>query len=93
MRGGSTAVVRVIRMLTPRSREAARWKRAISNPSMPNAFTTRKPEIVSCRISEMSFQRRSDVSLEARSRCPSRSRGWRASGIPTRERSARRQSM
>ncbi len=67
MRGGRTAVVRAIRMFTLRRREAARRKRPISKPSIPKAFTTRKPEIVSCRISEMSFQRRSDVSFEARS--------------------------
>ena len=67
--------MRVMRMLTASSRAPARRKRPISKPSMPNAFTTRKPEIVSCRISEMSFQRRSDVSFEARSRWPSRSSG------------------
>ena len=56
-------MVRVIRMFTWKRREAARRKRAVSKPSMPKAFTTRKPEIVSCRISEMSRHRRSDVSL------------------------------
>ncbi len=68
MSGGRTAVVRVIRMFTWKRREAARRKRAVSKPSMPKAFTTLNPEIVSCRISVMSRQRRSDVSLEAR-RC------------------------
>jgi hypothetical protein len=52
-----------------------------------------KPEIVSCRISEMSRQRRSDVSFEARSRRPRRISGWNASGIATSEISARRQSL
>ena len=66
MSGGSTAVVRVIRMFTWKRREAARRKRAVSKPSMPKALTTLKPEIVSCRISEMSRHRRSDVSLDAR---------------------------
>ena len=70
MSGGSTAVVRVMRMFTCKSRAAARRKRPISNASIPNAFTTRKPEIVSCRISEMSRQRRSDVSFETRRRRP-----------------------
>ena len=75
MRGGSTAVARVIRMFTWNRRAAARRKREVSNPSMPNAFTTRKPEIVSCRISEMSRHRRSDVSLLARTCRPRRTRG------------------
>ena len=55
-----------MRMFTWKSRWAAPRKRPISNVSIENALTTRKPEIVSCRISEMSRQRRSDVSLEAR---------------------------
>ena len=59
-------MVRVIRMFTWKRREAARRKRPVSNPSMPKAFTTLNPEIVSCRISEMSRHRRSDVSLDAR---------------------------
>ena len=86
-------MVRVMRMFTASRRPLARRKRRISKPSMPNAFTTRKPEIVSCRISEMSFQRRSDVSFELRSRCPSRSSGPSASGMPTSDRIASRQSM
>jgi hypothetical protein len=53
-------------MFTWSRRWAARRKRAVSNPSMPKALTTRKPEIVSWRISEMSRQRRSEVSLEER---------------------------
>ena len=73
--GGRTAVVRVILMFTVKSRHAARRKRAISKPSIANAFTTRKPEIVSCRISEMSRHRRSDVSLDARRWRPSRTSG------------------
>ena len=79
------AVVRVMRMFTPKRRADARRKREISKPSMPKAFTTRKPEMVSCRISEMSRQRRSDVSLLARRRRPSRTRGRKARGMPTRE--------
>ena len=75
MRGGRIAVVRVIRMFTVKSRHAARRKRAISKPSMAKAFTTANPEIVSCRISEMSRQRRSDVSLDARRCRPSRTSG------------------
>ena len=91
--GGRIAVVRVIRMFTPRRRAAARRNRPISKPSMPKAFTTRKPEIVSCRISEMSFQRRRDVSFDARSFWPSRSSGWSASGMPKSDRTASPQSM
>ena len=68
MSGGSTAMVRVMRMLTWKRREAARRKREVSKPSIPKAFTTGKPEIVSCRISEMSRHRRSEVSELAR-RC------------------------
>ncbi len=41
----------------------------------------------------MSFQRLSDVSFEARSLCPSRRSGTTASGIPTSDRIARRQSI
>ena len=84
--------MRVIRMFTLSRREAARRKRPISKPSMPKALTTRKPEIVSCRISEMSFQRRSDVSFEARSFCPRRSSRCRTTGRPTSESVASRQS-
>ncbi len=69
------AVVRVMRRFTWRRRAAARRKRSISNDSMANAFTMRKPEIVSWRISVMSRQRRSDVSLEERRWRPSRTRG------------------
>ena len=87
------AVVRVIRMFTPKSRADARRKREISKPSMAKAFTTRKPEMVSCRISEMSRQRRSEVSLLARSRRPSRNNGRKARGMPTSEMRASRQSM
>jgi hypothetical protein len=82
-----------MRMLTASSRAEARRKRAFSKPSMPNALTTRKPEIVSCRISEMSFQRRSDVSFEARSLRPRRSSGSITSGSPTSDSVASRQSM
>ena len=71
MIGGMIAEVRVMRMFTWKSRWAARRKRPISNASIENALTTRKPEMVSCRISEMSRQRRSEVSLEARRRRPS----------------------
>ncbi len=80
-------------MLTWKSREVARRKRASSKGSMPKALTTRKPEMVSCRISEMSRQRRSDVSFEARSLRPKRTRGMTATGMPTRAMRARRQSM
>ncbi len=85
--------MRVIRMFTLNSRAAALRKRAISKPSIPKAFTTQKPEMLSCRISEMSRQRRSEVSFEARSRCPKRISKWKAGGIPTRANRARRQSM
>ena len=84
--------MRAMRMFTLRRREAARRKRPISKPSIPNAFTTRNPEIVSCRISEMSFHRRSEVSFEARSLWPRRSSRWRTTGSPTSESVASRQS-
>ena len=93
MSGGRNAVWRVTLMLTWKSRLAARRKRAISKPSMPKAFTTRKPEIVSCRISEMSRQRRSDVSLEARRCRPSHTSGYSAAGITKSEKTASFQSF
>ena len=68
-------MARVIRMLTWNRREAARRKRAVSKGSMPKALTTRKPEIVSWRISEMSRHRRSEVSLLERTCRPSRTSG------------------
>ncbi len=85
--------MRVMRMFTARSRAPARRKRPISKPSIPNAFTTPKPEIVSCRISEMSFQRRSDVSFDTRRRRLIRSSRTITNGMPTSDSSASRQSM
>jgi hypothetical protein len=93
MSGGRIAVVRVMLMFTASSRAPARRKRPISKPSIPKAFTTRKPEIVSCRISEMSFQRRSDVSFDTRRRRLIRKSSTITIGMPTSDASASFQSM
>ena len=91
--GEVTRNARTQRMFSRNSfREASRNLR-ISKPSMPNAFTTRLPLMVSCRIWLRSASRERLFSVDLRIFLPNFATGYKTSGIKTTEPMAMRQSI
>ncbi len=93
IRGDVAASARTQRMFSRSRLRAASRNLRISKPSMPKAFTTRLPLMVSCSIWLRSARRERLLSDDLRMRRPNLPTGHATSGISTAEPSAILQSM